>query len=258
MARARLNGIEIDYEASGSGPAVLLTHGYSATGHMWDGQHAALGPRYRLITWDMRGHGQTESPADPAQYSAPATVADMRALLTHLGVSRAVVGGLSLGGYVSLAFYLAHPEMVRALVICDSGPGYRNADARADWNRRANERAADLEARGLAALGERSREMREAASRHRSAQGLAHAARGMLAQTGPEVIDGLPTIRVPTLIVVGDQDQPFLAPCEYMAKKIAGARLVVIPGAGHSSNLDQPEAFNRALLEFLDGLPPAR
>ena len=71
----------------------------------------------------MRGHGQTESPADPAQYSTELTVADMRGLLQHVGVERAVLGGLSLGGYVSLAFYLEHPTIVRALVICDSGPG---------------------------------------------------------------------------------------------------------------------------------------
>jgi len=256
MTRARLNGIEIDYQVSGGGPAVLLSHGYSATRRMWDDQHAALGDRYRVISWSMRGHGETESPADPSRYSADLTVGDMRALLGHLGVDRAVIGGLSLGGYVSLAFYLAHPEMVRALVICDSGPGYRNADARDAWNQRAQERAAALEARGLDALG-RSREVRESAALHRSAQGLAHAARGMLAQEGSRVIDGLGTIRVPTLIIVGDQDQPFLAPCEYMAKKIPGARLEVIRGAGHSSNLDQPEAFNRVLLDFLDGLPSA-
>jgi len=257
MSRVRLNGIEIDYEVSGSGPPVLLSHGYSATRRMWDGQHRALGDAYKVISWSMRGHGQTESPPDPSKYSADLTVADMAALLRHVGVERAVVGGLSLGGYASLGFYLAHPEMVRALVICDSGPGYRNAEARAAWNQRAHERAAELESRGLEALSGRSREMREAMGEHRSAQGLAHAARGMLAQEGSRVIDGLAGVRVPTLIIVGDQDQPFLAPCEYMAKKIPGARLEVIAGAGHSSNLDQPEAFNRVLRDFLDGLPAA-
>jgi pimeloyl-ACP methyl ester carboxylesterase len=222
---------------------------------MWKGQHAALADRYRLITWDMRGHGQTETPDDPAQYSTELTVADTRALLAMLGVGRAVVGGLSLGGYMSLAFYLAHPEMVEALIICDSGPGYRNAEARAAWNQRANQRAADLEARGLDAFGGRSREVRDALAHHRSAQGLAHAARGMLAQQDAHVIDALAGIRVPTLVVVGDRDEPFLAPCQYMAKKIPGARLEIIAGAGHSSNLDQPAAFDRILLNFLDSLP---
>ena len=252
--KANLNGIEIEYQDGGLGSPVLLGHGYSATGRMWDGQRAAHGDRYRIVSWDMRGHGQTESPKDPAQYSAALTVADMRALLQHCDIERAVVGGLSLGGYVSLAFYLAHPEMVRALVICDSGPGYRNAEARAAWNQRAHERAAELETKGLEALAGRSREMREAMGHHASAQGLAHAARGMLAQEGSEVIDSLGGIRVPTLIIVGDQDRPFLAPCEYMAKKIPGARLEVIPGAGHSSNLDQPAIFNRVLSDFLENL----
>ena len=257
MSRARLNGIEIDYDVSGAGPPVLLSHGYSATRRMWDGQHRALESRYQVISWSMRGHGQTESPADPSRYSADLTVADMEALLRHVNVERAVIGGLSLGGYASLGFYLAHPEMVRALVICDSGPGYRNAEARAIWNVRAHQRAAELEARGLEALSGRSREMREAIGEHRSAQGLARAAFGMLAQEGSHVIDGLAGVRVPTLIIVGDQDQPFIAPSEYMAKKIPGARLEVIAGAGHSSNLDQPEAFNRVLRDFLGNLPAA-
>jgi len=252
LMKARLNGVEIDYEVTGTGPAVLLSHGYGSTRHMWDEQHRALGDRWRVISWDMRGHGQTESPDDPGRYSAALTVADMRALLQHVGVERAVIGGLSLGGYVSLAFALAHPAMVRALVVCDSGPGYRNAEARAAWNARAHERAAALEATGLEALARGSRETQQAV--HRSAQGLAHAARGMLAQEGAQVIDGLATLRVPTLIVVGDQDQPFLAPSEYMAKKIPGARLEVIAGAGHSSNLDQPEAFNRVLRDFLQSV----
>jgi pimeloyl-ACP methyl ester carboxylesterase len=254
MSIARINGIGLSYEVSGQGPAVLLAHGYSSTGRAWADQHRALADRYRLITWDMRGHGETESPTDPGQYSHALTVADMRGLLQHLGVERAVIGGLSLGGTMALAFHARHPEMVRALVICDSGPGYRNADARAEWNRRAQARAADLEARGLEALAGGSRDMREAVQRHRSPQGLAHAARGMLTQTDAAIIDSLPTIRVPTLVIVGDQDTPFIAPCEYMAKKIPGARLEVIAGAGHSSNLDQPEAFNRVLRSFLDGL----
>jgi len=252
MARARLNGIELDYEVSGSGPTLLLSHGYGSTRHMWDEQHRAFADRWRVVSWDMRGHGQTESPADPKQYSAALTVADMRALLQHVGAEHAIIGGLSLGGYVSLAFALAHPEMTQALVVCDSGPGYRNAEARTAWNQRAEERAAGLEAKGLEALTRRSKETQQAV--HRSAQGLAHAARGMLAQDGSQVIDGLAGLRVPTLIIVGDQDQPFVAPSEYMAKKITSARLAVIPGAGHSSNLDQPEAFNRVLREFLTSL----
>jgi pimeloyl-ACP methyl ester carboxylesterase len=242
VATASVNGVRLRYDESGGGPALLLSHGFGATGHMWDGERAALADRWRVITWDMRGHGDTESPDDPAHYSAELTVGDMRGLLLHLGIRRAVIGGLSLGGYVSLAFHAQYPDMTRALVLCDTGPGYRNAD--------------ELESRGLEVLAGSSREMRESVRRHRSAKGLASAARGMLAQDGSRVIDSLPTITVPTLIIVGDQDEPFLAPCRYMAGKIPGARLEIIRGAGHSSNLDQPEAFDRVLGDFLGSLPP--
>ena len=91
MARVALNGIEIDYAVTGRGRPVILSHGYGATRRMWDGQHAALGDRYRLITWDMRGHGQTETPDDPAQYSTELTVSDLRALLQTLGISSLTV-----------------------------------------------------------------------------------------------------------------------------------------------------------------------
>jgi pimeloyl-ACP methyl ester carboxylesterase len=256
VATAAVDGARLHYEVAGEGPALLLSHGFGATGRMWDGQREAFAERWRVISWDMRGHGETESPDDPAQYSTDHTVADMRALLLELGIRRAIIGGLSLGGYVSLAFHAAHPEMVRALVICDSGPGYRNPEARAAWNERAFRRAAELESGGLDVLARSSREMRDAVRHHRSAKWLAHAARGMLAQRDGRVIDTLPGIRVPTLVIVGDQDEPFLAPCRYMAGKIPGARLEVIAGAGHSANLDQPEAFNRALGDFLAALPP--
>lgn len=246
LLRDRVN---IHYEVYGTAPgrAVLLSHGYSATSRMWRGQVAAMAG-YRLITWDMRGHGQSASPEDPAQYSAAHTVADMAALLDHLGEPQAVIGGLSLGGYMSLAFHLAHPGRTRALVLCDTGPGFRNDVAREQWNNTARARADAFDRNGLASLGS-SAEVR--ADEHRSAQGLALAARGMLAQTDAQVIDSLATVRVPTLLLVGASDHPFLAGTDYMARKIPGARKVVLADAGHASNIDQPDAFNAALLDFL-------
>jgi pimeloyl-ACP methyl ester carboxylesterase len=176
----------------------------------------------------------------------------MAAILDHCGVSRAVVGGLSLGGYMSLAFYLAHPERVRALMLFDTGPGYRNPEARAGWNRLAERRAQALEQQGLDMLREGSDEVRS--SVHHSAAGLAHAARGMLAQFDSRVIDSLPRIAVPTLVLVGQRDEPFLAATDVMTAKIPHAIKVVIPDAGHAANLHQPEAFNRAVEEFLRAL----
>lgn len=254
MAEALINGIRIRYDAAGNGPPVLLTHGYSATGRMWAPQMEALKDSYRIIAWDIRGHGGTESPDDPSLYSEAMTIADMVGLLQFLGEDRAVVGGLSLGGFMSLAFHLAHPEAVRALVLCDTGPGYRSPEARAGWNRAAEKKAQELEEGGLDALGAGT-EVRAAAQYHRSAQGLAHAARGMLAQFDARIIDHLPAIGVPALIIVGERDKPFHGASEYMAAKIPGARLEMIPGAGHAANLDNPDHFNRVLRAFLDSLP---
>ena len=245
------DGVEIHYAAHGSGPAVLLSHGYGATSRMWDGQVAAFAATYRIITWDMRGHGRSDDPADPALYSQVLTVGDMAAVLDACRVDQAVIGGLSLGGVMSLAFHIAHPERVRALLLCDTGPGFRNPDARAAWNERALARARELEETGLAAM-RGGGETRLGA--HRSAQGLAGAARGMLAQFDDSLIQSLPTIRPPTLVLVGSQDTNFLAAADYMTTKIPGAKKALIDGAGHAANLDQPAAFNAAVGEFLAGL----
>jgi len=244
------DGVRIAYEATGTGTPILLTHGYSATAGMWRGQVAAFAPRYRVITWDMRGHGASDSPAALDEYSEAKTVGDMTAILDALGIERAVIGGLSLGGYMSLAFHLAHPDRCLALILCDTGPGYRNPQARDAWNETAEKRAVAFETQGLAALG-RSPEVVATAASHRSAQGLASAARGMLKQFDARVIDHLPDIRVPTLIIVGENDTPYIPGSQYMAAKIPGARLVMIPGAGHAANIDQPAAFNKAVLDFL-------
>ena len=246
------DGVRIFYEAAGEGPPVLLSHGYSATSRMWRGQVEALAPRYRIITWDMRGHGQSDSPDDPALYSEAATVGDMAAILDALGIDVSVIGGLSLGGYMSLAFHLAHPGRVRALMLFDTGPGYRNPAGREAWNRTAEARAVAFETRGLDALGSGA-EVRIA--QHRSSKGLALAARGMLAQFDSRVIEPLEGIRVPTLVLVGEKDEPFLGATDYMAAKIPGAQKVVIPGAGHAANIDNPAAFNAAVEAFLAGLP---
>ena len=253
MARLKRDGVELYYEVHGQGPALLLTHGYSATSQMWRGQIEALSKDHTLILWDMRGHGQSDYPEDPAAYSEAATVADMAALLDAVGPPSAIVGGLSLGGYMSLAFNRVHPERVRALLIIDTGPGYRKDEAREGWNATSLKTAERYETEGLGRLASGSVEMRT--SHHRNAEGLARAARGMLTQRDASVIDSLPTIAVPAIVVVGAEDTPFLVASDYMAAKIPGAVKVVIPDAGHAANIDQPEAFNTAILSFLASLP---
>src|SRR5450432_2870442 len=233
MPKINRDGVEIYYEAHGSGPALLLTHGYSSTSAMCQ--------------------GQIDYPEDPAAYSEALTVADMAALLDKVGAERAIVGGLSLGGYMSLAFYRAHPQRVRALLIIDTGPGFKKDDAREAWNQRALDTGDRFEREGLEALKSASRERSDVS--HRDASGLARAARGMLTQRDARVIESLPDIKVPSLVVVGADDTPFLAASDYMAGKIPGAKKVVIPSAGHAVNIDQPQAFIDAVLPFFGSLP---
>ncbi len=251
MPHIERDRVKIHYEAEGEGPAVLLSHGYQASGNMWRGQVEALKSRHRVISWDMRGHAGSDSPDDQDAYSEETTVDDMAAILDAEGIEQAVVGGHSLGGYMSLAFRLKYPQRVRALMLFGTGPGYRNPDGRAEWNKTAEQRAAELEERGLEALG-RGAEVQ--VSEHRSAEGLAKAARGMLAQFDSRVIESLDQIQVPTLALVGAKDRAFLNATDYLANKIPNATKAVIDDAGHAVNLHQPEAFNEAVRAFLEGL----
>ena len=253
MPKLNRDGVEIYYEVHGSGPTLLLTHGYSSTSEMWQGQIEALSKHHKLVLWDMRGHGRSDYPDDPAAYSEASAMADMAALLDKVGARTAIVGGLSLGGYMSLAFYRAHQERVAALLIIDTGPGFKKDDAREAWNRRARDTGDRFEREGLEVLKSASAERANVS--HRDASGLARAARGMLTQRDARVIELLPEIKVPSLVVVGADDTPFLAASDYMAVKIPGARKAVIPAAGHAVNIDQPQAFIDAVLPFLDGLP---
>src|SRR4051794_26684326 len=198
MPKLNRDGVNIHYEIFGSGPPLLLTHGYSSTSAMWQGQIAALSKHHTVILWDMRGHGQSDYPEDRAAYSEPLTVGDMAALLDKAGAASAIVGGLSLGGYMSLAFYRVHPQRVRALLIIDTGPGFRKDDARDAWNRRAHDSGDRFEREGLEVLKSLSRERSGVV--HRDASGLARAARGMLTQRDAAVIETLPQINVPALV----------------------------------------------------------
>lgn len=251
MPQASLNGITINYEEHGSasGTPILLTHAYAATLQMWQPQFDAWRD-YRVIGWDMRGHGGTDSPPKQEDYDEKLTVGDMRALLEHLGISRTVVGGLSLGGYISLEFYAAHPEMVSALILCNTGPGYRKDEARQGWNDFATGYAKRFEERGLDGLG-RGIEIDKTRQYQRSAEGLAFAGRGILTQRDAKVMDVLEKIDIPVLLVWGADDARYQSGMEYMASKIRGAKLVKVEEAAHAVNLYQPEQFNAAVLEFL-------
>ncbi len=228
---------------------VLLTHGFGASQAMWSPNLDALAADRQVLTWDLPGHGASLA---LGELSHDRCMAEMLVLLDRLGAPRAVLCGMSLGGFLSMLFCARHPERVAALLLVDTGPGFRDDAARDAWNAWAQEFADDLEARGLAALSP-SRET-SAAEHAAGAAGLAAAARGILTQRDGEVSESLRAIAAPTLIVVGADDQRFLAAAQVMARRIPGAREIVIENAGHAANMDQPAAFNRAAREFLEAL----
>jgi len=243
-------GVAVFYAVHGTATdrvPLLLSHGFGASSAMWSPNLSALSRDRRVITWDLRGHGRSDSPDDPAQYSQEASVDDMAAILDACGVGRAAIGGLSLGGFLSLAFRLAHPERVAALLLFDTGPGYRDLAGRERWNAWAIAQAEAFEADGLAALGQSP----EVQGGQKDPKGLAMAARGILPQRTADVIDSLPAVRVPTLVLVGSEDRPFLKAADYMAERIPSATKRVIEGAGHASNLDRPADFDAAVTAFL-------
>jgi pimeloyl-ACP methyl ester carboxylesterase len=241
--------VQIYSDAIGAGPTILLTHGFGATSAMWANQLEVLSERHRVVAWDLRGHGRTRTPADPHVYSQPAALADMAALLAPDN-DPAILCGHSLGGYLSLAFTNAWPDRVGALILVATGPGYRDDAARAKWNTMAHRLARQIESNGG---------LPTAAGLHGASpsrpDGLVLAARGILPQTDATVIESLPTIRVPTLIIIGSEDRRFRAAAAYMADKIPGATIAIIENAGHLPNIEQPDAFNTHVLEFLAGLP---
>lgn len=258
MTTVQNAGVGIHYHIEegngGEAPPILLTHGFSASGRAWRHQLPVLAG-HRVVTWDMRGHALSDSPESPDDYSPTHTVTDMCAIVADAGIGKAIVGGHSLGGMMSFRYYAAHPEAVRALIIVGSGPGYRSEAPRLQWNEHSEARAKELEEKGLDALTNPSAEVMIARSEHKSAQGIAHTARRVMAQFDSTIIDMLPSVAVPTMIIVGENDTPFVGASEYMKKKIPDAKLAILKDAGHAVQIDQPDAFNEALLEFLDELP---
>lgn len=249
----REDGVTLAYQVHnplGLGVPLLLTHGFGATSRMWDRNIDALSVDRPVIVWDQRGHGSSDAPEEMDRYSEQISVADMVAILDAADAERAVIGGMSLGGYLSLAFHLVHPQRVAGLVLVDTGPGYRNDDARGKWNAWVEKTAQRFE-RGEGSAS-RSAEVTQAAHEH--PEGLPRAARGVMAQKDARVIASLDSIAVPTLVIVGADDTDFLAGADYMARHIANSAKVVLPDAGHAANMDQPEAFNAAVRKFLEEL----
>ena len=251
-------------DTGGDGTPVLLVHGFPFDARMWDGQVEALGSRYRLIAADLKGFGSSEAPEDRSGYSIDAYADDLKALLDELGLAQVVLMGLSMGGYIALAFMRKYPDAVRGLVLADTRA---EADPPEGVEKRSNQQK-QVEAEGTSGL----------------IDGLAGALLSATTKENkPDVVDSLKTImkqpdvafigaleamktrgdstpvltgiKVPTLIIVGEHDA--VTPPDAARKlheHIGGSKLVVIPDAGHISNMESPDAFNGAVAEFLGTL----
>jgi pimeloyl-ACP methyl ester carboxylesterase len=270
--RAR-DGIELYVESHGDGTPILFSCGYSTTRENFRPQVGPLvAAGYRVLLWDYRGHGDSDAPEDPEAYSFDLVLDDLGRVLDWAAKpsghraegEKAVLAGFSFGGAASLHFTLRHPERVRALVLIDTGPGFKNPEAQAGWLAQVEKIATNLETKGFASFVE-SRAAATAIGRRPELPAAQHAARAIakmsprgVANFGrrvsgpiPGCIDELARITVPALVVVGAEDDAYLRAADVMAARLPNARKVVIPRAGHVVSIEEPEALNAAILAFL-------
>jgi 3-oxoadipate enol-lactonase len=265
MPTVTTNGIKLNYvDTGGTGAPVLLVPGFPFHLGMWRPQIDSLGERWRFIAPDLKGTGESEGPDDPAEYTVDNYAGELKGLLDELDIDKVVLVGLSMGGYINLAFMRRYPERVRALVLADTRA---EADPPEGIEKRSKQQA-QVRAEGTAGLitaltgallsdstKEKKPDVAPAVQRAMDIPVKAFVGELEAMKTRPDSTDGLSSIGVPTLIIVGEHDA--ITPPDAsrkMHEHIAGSRLVVIPEAGHLSNLENPDAFNGALAEFLQEL----
>jgi pimeloyl-ACP methyl ester carboxylesterase len=275
MPKAKVNGINLYYEEHGQGTPLVFVHEFAGETRSWDPQVNFFARRYRTIAYNARGYPPSDVPEDVNAYSQQQAADDIRGLLDALGIQKAHVCGLSMGGYASLHFGLSYPE--RALSIVVAGCGYGSVVT----DREAFKKDSDLVAQrfekdGMAAVAEfYSRGPTRVQFQDKDPKGwqlfrdllAAGSAKGHMLtlrgvqMTRPSVFelgDRMEKMDVPTLIVTGDEDEPCLEPGLFMKRKIPTSGLFVMPKAGHTINLEDPDTFNRAVLDFVTAVDQGR
>jgi len=262
------NGVEIYYQVAGEGYPLVMAHEFAGDITSWEPQVNYFSRRYRVITYCHRGYPPSEVPNDPEAYSQDLQVEDLYRLLQYLGIEQAHIGGLSMGGTLTVGFAIAHPEMCRSLVIASAGAGSDSGDRErlvASWQSLSEsmmtegmEKFADGYARGAERLQLLRKDPVGWAKFHaglaaHSALGSSLTFRGvqMKRKTIYQLEGELQNIRIPTLVMIGDEDGPCVDPAIFMKRNIPGAGLAVFPQAGHTINLEEPDLYNRTVSDFL-------
>ncbi len=261
--KAHVNGLTLAYGDQGPGFPIVFLHAFPFNRTMWQPQEQALAGRFRIISVDLRGHGESDAPW--WRYSLDQHADDVKELLSHLGITHAVFAGLSMGGYLAFALHRRYPELIRGLVLADTR-AEADKPEQARWRFDLAQRTAiggtvvvvnEMLPKLLSpmtyakhpTLVERVKGIMETALLPGIIGDL------MALAERPDSTHLLPTIRVPTLVIVGEDDGLTTpADAKRIAQGIPGAKLVTIPLAGHMSNLEQPALFNRAVEDFAMGL----
>jgi pimeloyl-ACP methyl ester carboxylesterase len=266
MALAPINGVEIYYEEHGQGTPIVFCHEFAGDYRSWAPQVRFFARRYRTITFSARGYHPSSVPTDDAAYSEEQHVEDTYSLIRFLGIDKAHIVGLSMGGNVTLKLGLAHPEVCLSLVVAGAGFGSTNpeefrASSRetADLMERVGmEQAAETYGRGPSRLRFEQKDPHGFLEligqlKEHSTLGSALTMRNVQGKrkTVYEIADQLPGLDLPTLIVSGDEDELALDPSLLMKRRIPNSGLLIVPKTGHTVNLEEPALFNQAVLDFL-------
>jgi pimeloyl-ACP methyl ester carboxylesterase len=264
MAHANVNGQKLYFEDSGGdGPAIIFSHGLYMDHEMFAPQVEALQDSWRCITWDERAHGATETSPEPFSYWDSA--ADLFGLLDHLGIERAVLAGMSQGGYLSLRAALAQPERVRALVLIDTQSGVEDPEKVAAYNQLIDmwggedgppQELLDIVANIILGAGWEGTPAWQAKWRELPIEHVRQAF-ATLTSRADDVTSRLGEIDVPAVVIHGDQDAAIDVDSARAMANALNAELALIPGGGHAANLTHPDESNAALQRFLAGLNDA-
>jgi pimeloyl-ACP methyl ester carboxylesterase len=260
-------GVRLHYEETGEGTPILFIHEFAGDHRSWEPQVRSFSRRYRCVTYDARGYPPSDVPTDPGAYSQDLAVVDALAVLDAAGADRAHVVGISMGAFCALHLGLRHPDRAVSLVVAGCGYG-AHPDARAAFRDESEAIAAAFEADGASGIAPTYAvgparvqfqnkdprgwaEFRSALAEH-SSEGSALTMRGVQRERPSlyDLTDELRALAVPTLLVVGDEDEGCLDANLMLKRTISQAGLVVLPRTGHTTNLEEPELFNRFVGDF--------